>query len=72
MQLFLGAVPITLRLFSKARGYLLFSNYSRNNLPKPRGRQCHNVAVLVSYSTRMCAISDSKIYTPFQDHLYAE
>ena len=35
MQLFLGAVPIILRLFSKARGYLLFSNYSRNNLPKP-------------------------------------
>ena len=37
MQLFLGAVPIILRLFSKVRGYLLFSNYSRNNLPKPRG-----------------------------------
>ena len=36
MQLFLGAVPIILRLFSKARGHLLFSNYSRNNLPKPR------------------------------------
>ena len=35
MQLFLGAVPIILRLFSKARGHLLFSNYSRNNLPKP-------------------------------------
>ena len=35
MQLFLGAVPIILRLFSKARGYLLFSNYSQNNLPKP-------------------------------------
>ena len=36
MQLFLGAVPIILRLFSKARGHLLFSNYSQNNLPKPR------------------------------------
>ena len=35
MQLFLGAVPIILRLFSKARRHLLFSNYSRNNLPKP-------------------------------------
>ena len=35
MQLFLGAVPIILRLFSKARGHLLFSNYSWNNLPKP-------------------------------------
>ena len=35
MQLFLGAVPIILRLFSKAREHLLFSNYSRNNLPKP-------------------------------------
>ena len=35
MQLFLGAVPIFLRLLSKARGHLLFSNYSRNNLPKP-------------------------------------
>ena len=38
MQLFLGAVPIILRLFSKARGHLLFSNYSRNNLPKPSGQ----------------------------------
>ena len=38
MQLFLGAVPIILRLFSKARGHLLFSNYSRNNLPKPSHR----------------------------------
>ena len=28
MQLFLGAVPIILRLFSKARGHLLFSDYS--------------------------------------------
>ena len=35
MQLFLGAVPIILRLFSKARGHLLFSNYSWNNLPEP-------------------------------------
>ena len=35
MQLFLGAVPIILRLFSKARRHLLFSNYSRNNLPGP-------------------------------------
>ena len=35
MQLFLGAVPIILRLFSKARGHLLYSNYSRNNLSKP-------------------------------------
>ena len=32
MKLFLGAVPIILRLFSKARRYLLFSNYSQNNL----------------------------------------
>ena len=35
MQLFLGAVLIILRLFPKARGHLLFSNYSQNNLPKP-------------------------------------
>ena len=35
MQLFLRAVPIILRLFSKDRGHLLFSNYSWNNLPKP-------------------------------------
>ena len=36
MQLFLRAVPIILRkLFSKARGHLLFSKYSWNNLPKP-------------------------------------
>ena len=35
MKLFLGAVPIILRLFSKAKRHLLFSNYSRNNLPKP-------------------------------------
>ena len=35
MQLFLEAVPIILKLFSKARGHILFSNYSRNNLPKP-------------------------------------
>ena len=43
MQLFLGAVPIILRLFSKARGHLLFSNYSRNNLPKPN----HNLPSLI-------------------------
>ena len=35
MKLFLGAVPIILRLFFKARGHLLISNYSWNNLPKP-------------------------------------
>ena len=35
MQLFLGALPIILRLFSKARGHLLLSNYSWNNLPEP-------------------------------------
>ena len=35
MQLFLEAMPIILKLFSKARGHLLFSNYFRNNLPKP-------------------------------------
>ena len=35
MQLFLGAVPIILRLFSKARRHLLLSNYSWNNLPNP-------------------------------------
>ena len=35
MQLFLEAVPIILKLLFKARGHLLFSNYSRNNLPKP-------------------------------------
>ena len=40
MQLFLGAMPIILRLFSKARGPLLFSNYSRNNLPKPTHHPC--------------------------------
>ena len=34
MQLFLKAVPIILKLFSKAKGCLLFSNYSRNNSPK--------------------------------------
>ena len=45
MQLFLGAVPIILRLFSKARGHLLFSNYSRNNLPKP---SCHSTIQLGS------------------------
>ena len=36
MQLFLEAVPIILKLFSKARGHLLFLYYSWNNLPKPR------------------------------------
>ena len=35
MQLFLEAVPIILELFHKARGHLLFSNYSWNSLPKP-------------------------------------
>ena len=35
VQLFLEAMPIILRLFPKARGHLLFSNYSWNNLPKP-------------------------------------
>ena len=35
MQLFLEAMPIILRLFPRVRGHLLFSNYSRNNLPKP-------------------------------------
>ena len=39
IKLFLGAVPIILRLFSKARRYLLFSNYSQNNLPKPTHMQ---------------------------------
>ena len=38
MQLFPGAVPIILKLFSKARGHLLFSNYPWNNLPKPNYR----------------------------------
>ena len=44
MQLFLGAVPIILRLFSNTRGHLLFSNSFRNNLPKPNGRikRCTN------------------------------
>ena len=37
MQLFLGTLPIILRLFSKVRGHLLFSNYSWNNLPEPTG-----------------------------------
>ena len=44
MQVFLGAVPIILRLFSKARGHLLFSNYSWNNLPEPTrelSESCH-------------------------------
>ena len=40
MQLFLGAEFIILRLFSKVRRYLLFSNYSQNNLPKPTQHQC--------------------------------
>ena len=35
MQLFLGAVLIILRLFSKARAHLLFLTYSQNNFPKP-------------------------------------
>ena len=34
-RLFLGVVPIILRLFSKTKGHLLFSNYSWNNLPEP-------------------------------------
>ena len=37
MQLFLGAVPVILKLFSEARGHLLFSNYSGiiyQSLPK--------------------------------------
>ena len=46
MQLFLGAVPIILRLFSKARGHLLFSNYSRNNLPKPTDHYIMSVCML--------------------------
>ena len=46
MQLFLGAVPIILRLFSKARGHLLFSNYSRNNLPKPTSDGNQEVGVI--------------------------
>ena len=41
MLLFLGAVSIILRLFSKARGHLLFLNYSRNNLPKPTDVTIH-------------------------------
>ena len=58
MQLFLGAVPIILRLFSKARGHLLFSNYSRNNLPKPMphstGRVIYNFSTC-SYMQRSCS-----------------
>ena len=38
MHLFLGAVPIILRLFFEARGRLLFSNYSWNNLPEPTNK----------------------------------
>ena len=49
MQLFLGAVPIILRLFSKARGHLLFSNYSWNNLPKPN----HGVPSMACF-TEVC------------------
>ena len=62
MQLFLEAVPIILKLFSKARGHLLFSNYSQTNLPKPSSLGCcgptvinHAVLVLpvtlIPYST---------------------
>ena len=53
MHLFLGAVPIILRLFTKARGHPLFSNYSRNNLPKPSswGVSYHSLlAVLITYN----------------------
>ena len=50
MQLFLGAASIILRLFSKARGYLLFSNYSWNNLPKPRpGHLIDSVCIMSLY-----------------------
>ena len=42
MQLFLGAVPIILILFSKAKGHLLFSNYSWNNLPEPSAGCAHH------------------------------
>ena len=39
MQLFLEAVPIILKIFSKTTGHLLFSSYSQNNLPKPSHNQ---------------------------------
>ena len=51
MQLFLGAVPIILTLFSIALGHLLFSNYSRNNLPKSicewQWGLCQNLPLMV-------------------------
>ena len=54
MQLFLGAVPIILRLFSKARGHLLFSNYSRNNLPKPSHRLLSAFIELLAMGVTTC------------------
>jgi hypothetical protein len=53
MQLFLGAVPIILRLFSKARGHLLFSNYSWNNLPEPTCELNQQMPVLSQFYTCM-------------------
>ena len=32
-----GSCAYYSQIFSKARGHLLFSNYSQNNLPKPGG-----------------------------------
>ena len=49
MQLFLEAVPIIFKLFSKTRGHLLFSNYSQNNLPKPNPR-VHSLHLILSES----------------------
>ena len=58
MMLFLGAVPIILKLFSKARGHLLFSNYSWNNLPKPTSC-CIKIGMLdmEHYFTGKCSSS---------------
>ena len=47
MQLFLEAVHFILRLFPKARGHLLFSNYSQNNLPKPMSQSLTKIMTIV-------------------------
>ena len=52
MQLILEAVLIILKLFSRARGHLLFSNYSRNNLPEPTDGS-KKLSVLLTYILRI-------------------